>query len=728
MFMRSKNILFFIVFLFSFLPLLAQNTGSGIVIDDEGRGIEGVEVDIEGVKMVSEENGRFYYTSKTGGKPATDPIAVKNGYKMRFWLFNDNEVQIVMQPPVQLLEGQVTDTRLRPIKRVRVEIIGLGISPVYTNEQGFFVIKLPITVSITRATRFAVDGYEITAEDYSYSSADSYVSIKRLDRQKLYVYKPTKIENPVKGVKVFYDGKVIVMEKRQLLEIKTSTDPQEPLVFGDPQLIVTKNAENYVKIMIQNPNKVEVDSAELAKKNINASTDSYRNQIDNLMGDLQSNDYQKVSERISELAKQLDGSGLDDEKRAVIQAQLSKLEQGFEQNFEQNIKAFNTAKSTLSNLREKFLQKDSLLLLEQERTKKAEAEKDALEAEFQRNVIIGLSIMAVLLLLTFIALRVAKRIQNQRNQIQEAYKVIEDKNVILNIQKEEISVQAENLMEANAVITEKQAEVERQNREINLQHNSIVDSINYASRIQGALLPSQALITEHLPESFILFKPRDIVSGDFYWFQAKNQNLILTAADCTGHGVPGALMSMIGMELLNEIVNIHQTFQPAQILTRLHEGIKKHLKQEQTGGQDGMDLGLVRIDMAKNQIIFAGAKNPIYYVRQSEMPELSEIKGSSKGIGGMDTGKPISFEQEIIEVVKEESVMFYLLSDGYEDQFGGEKNKKFMKKNLKTMLLEIYDKPVAQQKQILDERIEAWKGDYEQTDDILIVGFRWKGK
>lgn len=726
--MQSKNILFFIVLWFSFLPIWAQNTGSGIVIDDEGRGIGGVEVEIEGVKMVSEENGRFYYTSKIEGKPTTDPIVTKSGYKMRFWLFNDNEVQIVMQPPVQLLEGQVTDRRLRPIKRVRVEIIGLGISPVYTNEQGFFVIKLPVTVNITRATRFAVDGYEITAEDYSYSPADGYVSIKRVDGQKLYVYKPTKIENPVKGVKVFYDGKVIVMEKKQLLEIKTTTDPQVPLEFGDPQLIVTKNAENYVKIMIQNPNKVEVDSAELAKKKISESTDPYRNQIDNLMGDLQSNDYQKVSERISELAKQLEGSGLDEEKRAVIQQQLSKLEHGFEQNFEQNIKAFNTAKSNLSNLREKFLQKDSLLLLEQERSKKVEAEKTAMQAEFRRNVIIGLAIMAVLLLLTFIAFRIAKRIQNQRNQIREAYKVIEDKNVILNIQKEEISVQAENLMEANSVIMEKQAEVERQNREINLQHNNIVDSINYASRIQGALLPSQTLITQYLPESFILFKPRDIVSGDFYWFQAKNQSLILTAADCTGHGVPGALMSMIGMELLNEIVNIHQTFQPAQILTRLHEGIKKHLKQEQTGGQDGMDLGLVRIDIPKNQVIFAGAKNPIYYVRQTETPELGEIKGSSKGIGGMDTGKPVSFEQEIIEIAQKESVMFYLLSDGYEDQFGGEKNKKFMKKNLKTMFLEIHDKPPAEQKQILDERIEAWKGDYEQTDDILIVGFRWQGK
>jgi len=260
----------------------------------------------------------------------------------------------------------------------------------------------------------------------------------------------------------------------------------------------------------------------------------------------------------------------------------------------------------------------------------------------------------------------------------------------------------------------------------NQQKKDITDSIEYAKRIQNALLPPLSFIKRNLTEHFILFKPRDIVSGDFYWMMNKDNKIIIAAADCTGHGVPGAFMSMLGTAFLNEIVtkiienkHIH-SLQANEILNQLRDYIIKSLHQ--TGAtneaKDGIDIALCIIDSEKQRLQFAGAHNPLYIINNNQ---IKIIKGDRMPVS-IHQNAHKSFENHEIDF--EENDIIYLFSDGYSDQIGGPQNRKFMSRNFQTLLLDIHKKPMEIQKQMLDKTFEDWKGDNIQLDDILIIGIK----
>jgi serine phosphatase RsbU (regulator of sigma subunit) len=260
------------------------------------------------------------------------------------------------------------------------------------------------------------------------------------------------------------------------------------------------------------------------------------------------------------------------------------------------------------------------------------------------------------------------------------------------------------------------------NKKIEEQNKSIKSSINYAKRIQEAMLPKPDLQSTLLPDSFVLFKPRDSVSGDFYWFSEiknwYNPDVVFAAADCTGHGVPGAFMSMIGISALNGIINkgIAET---NDILEALDVEIKTALHQQKTGNNDGMDIALCIYRKEKNTIEFSGAKNPLVYIQNNE---LRQVKGDPKCIGGSKSPKDVKFSKHNILI--DQPTMLYLFSDGYKDQFGGPNNSKFMSKQFNNLLLEIHQKSLKEQMEILDKTIELWKAQTSQTDDILVMGIR----
>ncbi len=270
------------------------------------------------------------------------------------------------------------------------------------------------------------------------------------------------------------------------------------------------------------------------------------------------------------------------------------------------------------------------------------------------------------------------------------------------------------------IVKERTEEVVKQKDEIAEKNKSITDSIEYAKRIQTAILPSKEFAEEILPEHFILFRPRDIVSGDFFWMTKKDNLVVVIAADCTGHGVPGAFMSMLGVSFLNEIVNRHEVTSANVILNNLRRDIKKTLGQEGKEGEakDGMDIALCVIDLEKMKMQYSGAYNPLYLYRNNE---LMETKADRMPIGIYVKEKE-SFTNNEIELQKGD--VFYIFSDGYQDQFGGEDGRKFKTKNYKQFLLEIHQKPMAEQREILDKRIDEWRGDWEQIDDIIILGIR----
>jgi serine phosphatase RsbU (regulator of sigma subunit) len=288
------------------------------------------------------------------------------------------------------------------------------------------------------------------------------------------------------------------------------------------------------------------------------------------------------------------------------------------------------------------------------------------------------------------------------------------------------------------IVAERTAVVVKQKEELE-------SSIHYASRIQMALLPSEAILSENIKNYFVLFKPRDIVSGDFYWMTKKGERLYIVAADCTGHGVPGAFMSLLGMSFLDEIIDKEKAPRADFILNQLRLHVTDSLKQ--VGGddeaKDGMDMALLVIDFSTQRIEFSGAYNPCFRVRkltESEAPRYQNDKVEMPD-GSMSNGKylletiyaskmPIGISSRMNEDfvffdwMLERGISYYLFSDGYIDQFGGEHGRKFMKKNFKKLILEIQDFPMNKQKEILENNLRDWMGQTPQIDDILVMGIR----
>lgn len=280
----------------------------------------------------------------------------------------------------------------------------------------------------------------------------------------------------------------------------------------------------------------------------------------------------------------------------------------------------------------------------------------------------------------------------------------------------EVVRQSQQLEQQNSEIMRQKDEIEHQNMEI-------TDSIKYASRIQEAILPSRAAIAAAFPSSFVLYKPKDIVSGDFYWFAEENGWRLIAAVDCTGHGIPGAFMSVLGSSLLNQIVSEKRITDPGTILNRLNDLVRENLHQldAKSESKDGMDLMLLAFppdDTSK--ALYSGANNPLYLIRDGE---LTELKGHKYPIGG---GQYEDRHFETTELPLQAGDLLYIFSDGYADQFGGPMRRKFMYGKFKKMLLEIHQRPLLEQREILDQTIEAWRAEsgVDQIDDILVIGLR----
>lgn len=333
-------------------------------------------------------------------------------------------------------------------------------------------------------------------------------------------------------------------------------------------------------------------------------------------------------------------------------------------------------------------------------------------------------------------------IEEKNTKLSKAYNEIETKNNELEQQKEEINtyndkieIQKDLLQKKQLILQDAFKKLEIKKDQLQKRNRDITDSINYAQRIQHSIMPGDDLIKKLIPNSFILFKPKDVLSGDFYWVDQyppksylelvqtdKPEYTIIAAIDCTGHGVPGALLSIVGYNLINHIINELHIIKPGDILYEMNKSILKLLKRYQQADniQDGMDMSIITIENATKQIQFAGAKNPLYYFTNNE---FIEIKGSRYSIGGKDVE---SFEKiyETHQIIAQKGDCFYLFSDGFADQFGGKRNKKFKQHRFKKALQETYKSPMNEQADFLEKTLHAWMGNTEQVDDILVIGIR----
>lgn len=263
-------------------------------------------------------------------------------------------------------------------------------------------------------------------------------------------------------------------------------------------------------------------------------------------------------------------------------------------------------------------------------------------------------------------------------------------------------------------------EMDLQREELQIKNKDLTDSLTYARRIQTALLPTTGLINKLIPDHFIFYRPKHIVSGDFYWISQRNDRLYLAAADCTGHGVPGALMSMIGLEILSKIIIESKVEHTDDVLGTLNKELEQAFNKEDDGKatiKDGIEISMCIVDMQTQMLEFSGAFLSVYIIRDEK---LDEIKGDKINVGQNAEG--VVFSRNSYQL--EPNDIIYLFSDGYADQFGGPENKKFMYRRLRHLLVTICKFPMDDQRRILEETIIGWMSETDQIDDMMVMGFR----
>ncbi len=360
-------------------------------------------------------------------------------------------------------------------------------------------------------------------------------------------------------------------------------------------------------------------------------------------------------------------------------------------------KDFNTALfSQISNLNSKYdaiKKQEEIVKLQSENEKGMELlnAKDSELSDNKQTIVYFILVIMVFLMLVFFVLR-SNYLRKQINS---------------------------TLLKQKEIIERQKTEVEDQKKIVEEKQKEILDSISYAKRIQNALLPPLQEVSASLPNSFVFFKPKDIVAGDFYWFAQINNKKIIAACDCTGHGVPGAFMSTIGSEKLNEAVK--ESSDVSVILNLVNRGMKKVLRQtdKMDSTRDGMDVSLCAFNKDLSQVEYAGANRPLWIIRKDQL-EIEEIKATKFAIGGL-TEDTQEFAKHTIGLQKGDAI--YLFSDGYADQFSPQ-DKKLMTRKFKEIILSIQNKTMEEQKEYLGSFIDEWKGNMEQTDDILVIGVR----
>ena len=389
----------------------------------------------------------------------------------------------------------------------------------------------------------------------------------------------------------------------------------------------------------------------------------------------------------------------------------------------------------LSNLRlseevakQEALEREKQVLEQKQQLDQLELERQKSEKQVLVGTVIGVGLLTLLILASLISTR------RKKQQLTMQKKLIEEKNRDLEQKNEEISTQRDEIeAQRNLVFDQKQA--------IEAYNDEIMKSIEYARRLQAAALPVLALLKEKVNDQFVFFRPRDVVSGDFYWFAEVEGKMVITVADCTGHGVPGAFMSMMGMSLLKELVQKEYITHPGVILRRMRKEIINAMGQKGISGEqrDGMDLALITYNPVEHKIDYAGAYNSLYIVRDKSKPApeleegmlepdqengsffLYEVPADKMPIAHFD--RMDKFRNHEIQVFEGDTI--YMFTDGFADQFGGVKGKKFMYKPFKRMLLKNSQLPFEKQQNILSEILDQWMGDISQVDDICVMGIRF---
>ncbi len=418
--------------------------------------------------------------------------------------------------------------------------------------------------------------------------------------------------------------------------------------------------------------------------------------------------------------KLLQTTNLNPSQRKVLKGYLINLEQALAANDSTFSTYQKEAWTRISKMENLIDEKDSLRFVAEEKIKemeliynRLETEKKLAEIKSRDNIILLSSVIFFLSLLAIGFYIYNRIIDRQKKELVKTKNELDDKIEKINLQHEEISSQ--------------RSKIDQKNQEIERAYNQIRSSIMSAERIQQAILEEPREFLRHFEGGFVTYYPRDIVSGDFYWFTQRGPEVIIAVVDCTGHGVPGAFMTMLGNSLLDQIVNENAITDPAAILTMMDEKVQTLLhQQERETSRDGMDMSILNINIYQKEVIFAGARQPLYVLHDnSGEPQIRQIDGTSMPIGSSRYKNNLEYQSH--KIVLSGGEFLYLQSDGYQDQFGGEnpeKVRKFTKRRYRELLLSLYGLNSVEQKKKVEETFQNWKKEYAQTDDVLVMGIQ----
>jgi serine phosphatase RsbU (regulator of sigma subunit) len=619
----------------------------------------------------------------------------------------------------KIIMGTTNDTKGNPVEGVTVIMpnIGTGVS----NSNGGFTIEFPSSKGSPKKVNVEKEGYSLV--DYDMSKNGLSIIVRQLDRTlkgQVFAQKNA----PLSGAEVIWKG--VNYEKitkadavgNFYMEIpngRTVTSSSEFVINGkkiDGTFFSYDSKLNEIKIVlsgnVSNPLlKGKKTKKEGVKEGIEEDTIAVKERLnlEKVVNDLEmqkgllAEQGYKIRAAMEQIADELNSSNITPQEKSrlrreleALAAQLIKNEMAFEE-------AQAETRKLMDKIRGLLYEKDSMKTAFTEKIEEVEAEK-----ELARLQMIIAGIVALLLLVVAGGAYFVSRKINKQNED------LEKSNHDLNQTKGELETKIE--------------QIENLNKEITTKNQKITDSIRYAQTIQEAILPPNIEFEKAFADHFVLFSPKDMVSGDFYWmanqYTLEGQKTVLAAVDCTGHGVPGAFMSMIGNTLLNEIVNQEKIFDTAQILTRLHEGVKKSLQQNNMSNDDGMDVCICTIHFNADEtahVQFTGAKRPLYYFQNSF---LQNLKGDVKSIGGKDR-KEKRFTTQDLYLMKGDSL--YLMTDGFSDQQDSD-NKKFGTTRLLELLEKNANLTLPVQKQELNDALQTHSWGVEQRDDITVLAVK----
>ncbi|GAB4113754.1 MAG: hypothetical protein OHK0057_15500 [Thermoflexibacter sp.] len=771
-----KYLVFFLALitaLFSTAFLLAQSHVeiNGRIIDDTGLPVGDAKVSIEnGQYIQSTSMGRFRATVFSKNPEIKNVKVYKSGYKLENWKF-DKEKELLIIEMAKLSQNEILSAKTIkgilynangiPVKKAWITVEGVALMDVaMTNEKGVFYLRIPPDEKFSNKNKILVDGKHINA---------SYV---KYDEKKMTLYIIWKGEGDrtntlIKNEKETITPSNALADKLNTYQINILDENSKPITDlsvnawgigffktdSEGKFSIEAKDIRSVKFIIKGFDKLKTDyvdgnkvfilvrselprSPVIEEANINpTNTDAkivsnkadtirkgdYASRFNRVTDELNAEKelFEQSSDRVKaeidkineELAKD---KSLNESQKQVLQSYLVSLEElmntnakVFEYNQQQTMNRLEMMRSFVSAKNK----------MDEELLREMEKEKQEMESDFRKNILAISAVAAILGLLVIASLTVLRYVNTQKKKIEVANKnlavatqQLSEKVDEINQKNEEMRVQAENLQKIN--------------QELHKKDTNITASLNYAQRLQKSTFPDIELIQQAIPNFFVFFRPRDIVSGDFYWFSEKtnpvtgHKKAFLIAADCTGHGVPGAFMSMVGDALLEKIINTQGIDSPDVILTELHTGIRYMLNQEESANNDGMDMGICVIDKTNKTLEYAGAKTPLLYIQDGE---LHSIKGTMMSLGGLQL-KENNFTKHIISIDKPTTC--YLFSDGFHDQFGGETNKKYSKQRLSELLLSIHQEEFERQREILSNEFDNWKKDTKQIDDVLVMGFR----